>query len=117
MYTLYATRYTLKEGEDIMFTLMYPTRIIFGRGVLEQLGREALSWGKKAMVVTGRSAMRRSGVLDKVSSLTRSAKVDFYLFDRVEHDPSLKTVDQGVKFLSITRWLSNSPTDRVPSEV
>jgi len=78
---------------------MYPTRVIFGRGVLEQLGREALSWGKKAMLVTGRSAMRRSGVLDKVGSLMRSAKVDFYLFDRVEHDPSLETVNQGVKFL------------------
>lgn len=82
-----------------MFTLMYPTRVIFGRGALEHLGREALSWGKKAMLVTGHSAMRKSGVLDKVGSLMRSAKVDFSLFDRVEHDPSLETVDQGVKFL------------------
>lgn len=44
------------------FTLMYPARIIFGRGVIEQLAEETLFFGKKALLVTGRSAMRKMGV-------------------------------------------------------
>ena len=82
-----------------MFTLMYPTKIIFGRGTLEQLGPEVKCWGEKALLVTGKSAIRKSGILDKIAAAMKSARIEFSLFDRVEHDPSLKTVDEGVKFL------------------
>ncbi len=82
-----------------MFTLMYPTRIIFGRDRLKQLGEEVKCRGEKALLVTGRSAIRKSGILDKVVVVMKLAGVGLSLFDRVEHDPSLQTVDEGVKFL------------------
>lgn len=82
-----------------MFTLMYPTRVIFGRGALEQLNPEVIYWGEKVLLVTGKSAMRKSGILDKITAIIKSAKIEFSLFDKVEHDPSLKTVHEGIKFL------------------
>lgn len=85
--------------ESIMFTLMYPTRVFFGRDALEQLGPEVIYWGEKVLLVTGKSAMRKSGILDKITAIMKSAKIEFSLFDKVEHDPSLKTVDEGIKFL------------------
>jgi alcohol dehydrogenase YqhD (iron-dependent ADH family) len=45
---------------------MYPTKIIFGRGTLEQLGPEVKRWGEKALLVTGKSAIRKSGILEKI---------------------------------------------------
>ena len=74
-----------------MFTLMYPTKIIFGRGTLEQLGPEAKDWGEKVLLVTGKSAIRKSGILDKIVAVMELARIEFSLFNRVEHDPSLKT--------------------------
>lgn len=82
-----------------MFTLMYPIKIIFGRSTLEQLGPEVKRWGEKALLVTGKSAIGKSGILDKIAAVMELARIEFSLFDRVEHDPSLKTVDEGVKFL------------------
>lgn len=86
-----------------MFTLMYPTKIIFGRGVLKQLGGEVIFWSKRVLLVTGKSAMRKSGILDRVMGVMDAAKIEFSLFDRVEHDPSLETVDEGIKFLQNKR--------------
>jgi alcohol dehydrogenase class IV len=80
-----------------MFTLMYPPKIIFGRGVLSKLGEEASSLGEKALLVTGRQAMRKAGILDRVIQLLLSEGVSTSLFDEVEHDPSLETVSKGIE--------------------
>jgi alcohol dehydrogenase class IV len=80
-----------------MFLLMYPTCIIFGRGVIKELGKELSSLGKKALLVTGRSSMRKTGILDRVTEIIKREGISVDLFDRVEHDPCLETVNQGVK--------------------
>ncbi len=90
-------------GTENIFTLMYPARIIFGRGVIERLAEEILSLGKKALLVTGCSAMRKSGVLDRVGVIMKSAGVEFFLFDGVESDPSLETVNEGIEFIQRER--------------
>jgi len=70
-----------------MFLLMYPTRIIFGRGVIKELGKEISSLGKKALLVTGRSSIRKTGILDRVTEVIKQEGISLDLFDRVEHDP------------------------------
>lgn len=80
-----------------MFLLMYPTRIIFGRGVIKELAKEVSSLGKKALLVTGPSSMRKTGILDRVIGVIKSEGISLDLFDRVEHDPSLETVNQGIR--------------------
>ena len=47
-------------------TFHLPTKIVFGGGSFKQLEAEAREMGQKAMLVTGRSSMRRTGVLDRV---------------------------------------------------
>lgn len=90
-------------GTENIFTLMYPARIIFGRGAIERLAEEILSLGKRALLVTGCSAMRKSGVLDRVGAIMKSAGVEFFLFDGVESDPSLETVNEGIEFIQRER--------------
>lgn len=79
-----------------MFELRYPTRSIFGRGVFERLGEEAAAFGGKALLVTGRRAMRKSGALDKAVELMRSSGVQVVTFPEVEQEPSTETVDRAV---------------------
>ena len=80
-----------------MFALMYPERIIFGCNALEQLSEEAARFGRKVLLVSGHRAMRKSGILDRVVNQLDSGKMEVTLFDEVEHDPSLGTVDKGIK--------------------
>ena len=50
----------------MVFRFVLPTKLLFGAGSLKQLGKECSKLGKKAMVVTGSTSMRKTGVLDRV---------------------------------------------------
>lgn len=81
-----------------MFTLTYPPKVIFGCGVLNQLKEEAANFGENALLVTGRSAMRKAGILTKLTDDLNSKGIKVDVFDKVEHDPSLATVNEGINF-------------------
>jgi alcohol dehydrogenase class IV len=69
--------------------------IVTGGGAIGCVGERAAALGRRALVVTGRSAMRKSGATDKVVSLLKKAGVEAALFEQVEHDPDVTTVDAG----------------------
>ncbi len=46
-----------------------PGKIIFGSGGLSRVGTEAKRLGNKVLVVLGKSAMRKSGALDRLTHL------------------------------------------------
>jgi alcohol dehydrogenase len=72
-----------------------PTRLIFGAGSLSQLGKEAARLGRSAVVVSGRSSMRRTGVLDRVTKELGEKGISVSVFDRIEPNPHADTVDEG----------------------
>jgi alcohol dehydrogenase class IV len=76
------------------FTL--PRDIYFGKGSLEVL--KTLR-GKKAVVVTGGSSMRRFGFLQKVESYLKEAGMEVKLIEGVEPDPSVDTVMKGAAIM------------------
>ncbi len=69
--------------------------IITGVGCLGCIGDRAAALGKRALLVTGRSAMRKSGATGRVLALLKAAGVEANVFERVEHDPDATTVDAG----------------------
>ena len=74
------------------FTL--PRDLYYGKDSLENL--KSLS-GKKAIVVSGGSSMRRGGFLDKVEAYLKEAGMEVKFFEGVEPDPSVETVMKGAK--------------------
>ncbi|MBR4879100.1 MAG: iron-containing alcohol dehydrogenase [Clostridia bacterium] len=72
------------------FTL--PRDMYYGKDALENL--KNLS-GKKAIVVTGGSSMRKGGFLDKVEAYLKEAGMEVKFFEGVEPDPSVETVMKG----------------------
>ena len=69
------------------FTL--PRDLYYGKDSLENLKNID---GKKAIVVSGGSSMRRGGFLDKVEAYLKEAGMEVQLFEGVEPDPSVETV-------------------------
>ncbi|HYF92433.1 MAG TPA: iron-containing alcohol dehydrogenase [Symbiobacteriaceae bacterium] len=73
------------------FEFATATRILFGAGMLAQLGPHAAGLGRNALVVTGRRAERADRLLD----LLRAARVGRTTFS-VPHEPTIALVEEGV---------------------
>jgi alcohol dehydrogenase YqhD (iron-dependent ADH family) len=71
------------------------TKIIFGAGRIDAVGAEARALGSKALLVTGRSSMRKLGILDRVTSSLERAGVAAVVFDEIEPNPRAATIDRG----------------------
>jgi hypothetical protein len=73
------------------FELYNPIRMIFGTGEFERLGEVARQYGKKPLVVFGRSHARTCGILDKGIDILKKAGLDPVVFEGVEPNPSIST--------------------------
>ena len=80
---------------SLNFAFYLPTRIHFGLGKLKEAGRIASRYGKRALVVTGRSSARRLGFLSLLEEVLKKENVEPVLFERVEPNPSSITVEEG----------------------
>lgn len=72
------------------------SQLLFGRGCLEHL--KTLS-GRRAVIVTGGSSMKRSGILDRVITLLAEAGIESRVFAGVEPDPAFSTVMRGAMMM------------------
>ncbi|MHC1760927.1 MAG: iron-containing alcohol dehydrogenase [Negativicutes bacterium] len=72
-----------------------PERLLFGWGSVEKTGEEALRYGTKALLISGKTSSRASGALDAVCASLKSAGIAVTLFCEVESDPSVHTVTVG----------------------
>jgi len=77
------------------FEFSLPTRIIFGAGEIVKLGKEVKKIGQRPFLVTGKSAMRRTGILDRALGLLRQVQIEPVLFEKVEPNPLSRTIDEG----------------------
>ncbi len=75
-------------------TFLAPDEFIFGAGALEVLGEKVRRYGTRAVLVTGRSAMARTGIADRALKVLRRAQVETTLFAEVEPEPDVTTVDR-----------------------
>lgn len=72
-----------------------PERLLFGWGSVGKTGEEAMRYGTKALIVSGKTSSRASGALDAVCASLKSAGIAVTLFCEVESDPSVHTVTVG----------------------
>jgi alcohol dehydrogenase YqhD (iron-dependent ADH family) len=79
------------------FTLHFPTKLVFGSGQLAQVGAEARQLGKRPLLLTGKSAMQKNGVLAKVLGLLKGNSLEPVLFEKVEPNPRRESLDEAVK--------------------
>ena len=78
------------------FNFQNPTRVVFGWGALGGLRQAADGFGPgRILLVTGKTAMRKSGVAGKIIAELGPERV--VAFDQVEPNPSATTVDRGVE--------------------
>ncbi len=79
------------------FTFWNPTKLIFGKGQLEQLKTEIPRYGKKVLVVYGGGSIKRSGLYDKIMNLLNEINAQVYELPGVEPNPRITTARKGVE--------------------
>lgn len=78
------------------FAFYNPTRLIFGKGQLEQLKTLVPQYGKNILLVYGGGSIKRSGLYDSVTSLLKELGSNVVELAGVEPNPRLSTVHKGV---------------------
>jgi alcohol dehydrogenase YqhD (iron-dependent ADH family) len=88
-------------GKDVHimqnFTFWNPTKLIFGKGQLEQLKSEIPRYGQKVLVVYGGGSIKRSGLYDKVINLLNEIDAQVFELPGVEPNPRITTARKGVE--------------------
>lgn len=74
-----------------------PRDVYFGAGAISELS--VLRGRRKAVIVTGGASMRRIGALDKLEKVLQSSGMETSLYEGIEPDPSVETVEKGAEFL------------------
>lgn len=79
------------------FVFRNPTKLIFGKGQLEQLKTEIPQFGKKVLLVYGGGSIKRNGIYDNVISILKDINAEVSELTGVEPNPRVSTVKKGIQ--------------------
>ncbi|MEJ5229287.1 MAG: iron-containing alcohol dehydrogenase family protein [Pseudothermotoga sp.] len=79
-----------------MWQYFMPTKILFSQKAVED-GKELIkTFGKKALIVTGKSSSRLNGSLNDVEKTLRSADIQYHIYDKIEENPTFEQIRTAV---------------------
>lgn len=77
------------------FSYFLPVHIEFGWNKVDSVAEYVKAYGSKALIVTGRTSAKRSGLYDRVVAKLDAAHIDHVLFDKVDANPLTTTALDG----------------------
>ena len=83
----------------VEFTVRSSKEIVFGCGTMAAVGEYAARLGRRALVVCGSRGIRKTGAFAALCETIEQAGLFCSVFDRVEPEPLLATVEAGRKLL------------------
>ncbi|MBE6904523.1 MAG: iron-containing alcohol dehydrogenase [Ruminococcaceae bacterium] len=73
----------------MIFNTFMPVRVISGTGCVKEF--DYSSFGKKCLIMTGRTAAQKSGLLDDLIAALEKMSVEYITFSEVEQNPHVNT--------------------------
>ena len=77
---------------DMKFLM--PTKIIVGESCVKSNASD-LIFGKRCMIVTGRTSGKKSGALDDVTEILRDNGIEYLVYDRISNNPTIEEAAEG----------------------
>lgn len=74
-----------------------PTKIIFGKDVIDGICNELLPVGKKALIIIGKGSVKANGLYARVTSLLNICAIDHVTFEGIKSNPIYQDADAAVK--------------------
>ena len=79
------------------FSFHTPTKILFGKGQIENLGKEIKPYAKKVLLAYGGGSVKKIGLYDKTISILKENGIEFVELSGIEPNPKIESVRDGVK--------------------
>jgi len=77
--------------------MLIPVMVHSETNAVTKHAKEICSFGKKALIVTGKRSSYQNGSIDDVCAALQGGKCDYIIFDDVEENPSVDTVMKATK--------------------
>ena len=78
------------------FVFHNPTKVLFGTGMLGQLGSETAALGKKVLLVSGMNSLKANGVHAEIQTQLQNAGLTVLDFPGASPNPCLSHVHEGI---------------------
>lgn len=79
------------------FNYSIPTKIFFGKGQIEVLGKEIKKYGNNVLLVYGGGSIKKNGIYDEIVKIFKENNINFWELSGVEPNPRITTVRSGIK--------------------
>lgn len=72
-----------------------PTRVVTGKGAVAANAALFSDYGKKCVIVTGRSSARLCGALDDVTTALERQGIEYEIYDKIKQNPEIASCIEG----------------------
>lgn len=79
------------------FVLENPTKIIFGKNTVDQIGPETKQFGTNILLVYGQGSIKKNGIYAAVTNSLKSSKLNITELGGIRSNPLLSDVRKGIK--------------------
>lgn len=79
------------------FTAYNPTKLHFGKNVIEQLGESTLEFGKKVLLIYGKGSVLKNGIYDKVVNELNKINAEITEFSGIKSNPLVTDVSEAAQ--------------------
>lgn len=79
------------------FSFYTPTKILFGKGQIENLANEIKPIAKKVLLAYGGGSVKKIGLYDKTVSLLKENGIEYTELSGIEPNPKIESVIEGVE--------------------
>jgi alcohol dehydrogenase YqhD (iron-dependent ADH family) len=79
------------------FSYYNPTKVLFGQGVVSKLGKEAIKYGDKALILIGKGSVKKNGILDSVIAQLEGMGIRYTLYEGIKSNPIYEDADRAVQ--------------------
>ena len=80
------------------FTVDVPTKVLFGAGQLNELGKQSLPGKKALLLISNGKSTKANGYLERTEQQLSQASVEYAIFAEIEPNPLKSTVMRGAAF-------------------
>ena len=79
------------------FTAYNPTKLHFGKNVIESLGESCLEFGTRVLLMYGKGSIRNNGIYDQVMKQLKSINAEVYEYSGIKSNPIVDDVSQAAQ--------------------
>ena len=79
------------------FNYSIPTKVFFGEGKIEVLGKEIKKYGSRVLLAYGGGSIKKIGLYDKVVKILEDNNIPYFELSGIEPNPRVESVEEGVK--------------------